>query len=249
MQVSTPVAARSQNQSSVNWLCNVPLLSPPAARENSLTPSGEGVSYLYVGSRDLKTNYAVQVRLKSPVDGSRGWYDSGIRLGPLNENGAFVQIEVSHWKRFRYAGHLGIAWAVADSHAINYRDTPLKVSSGSDVYLGIAVKSGVLKLSVNGRSICSATAAEFVAVNERKYFQIRTETTAIGRNTGAKVLEVLFKRDQDLTLNPYPTQCIFEGRGVRWGWVTGVAFDAQDAYQSAGRTLFTGVAPNSACKT
>ena len=178
------------------WTCSVPLLLDYKPQTN-VADVGQGVAYLYVGDRQLRANYGADAMFTMPLDGQRGWYDSAIHFGPLHNEDAFAQIEISRWARFDYRPHIAIAWALPRSKTVEYKDTSLFLDDGRPHRLGIYVRDGSLRLLVDERTICSAPALLFVSPSEPKYFQIRTETSAPGNNSRAIVTQLRLKRDAD----------------------------------------------------
>lgn len=210
---------------------------------------GEGVSYLYIGAKDLHSHYGADALFVAPLDGQRGWYDSGVRLGPLNENNGFVQIEISRWQRFDYKAHAAVAWALPHGKVVEYRDTGLMLADGVAHELGIFVYSGLVHLLVDGRVICSARAAAFVTSTEPKYFQVRTETSVVGSNGGAYVSRLLLKRDADRFVLSYVTDCVLHRYGIYWKEIGAGSFAARGAFYPNEALFFTGTDPTARCRT
>ncbi len=229
------------------WTCSVPLLPDYKPKANA-TDVGEGVTYLYVGSRNLHTDYGADAVFRTPLDGRRGWYDSAIHFGPLDNEDVVAQIEISRWARFDYRPHIAIAWALPHSKTVEYKDTDLFVDDGRPHRLGIYVRDGSLRLLVDNRMICTARASLFVSPSERKYFQIRTETSVPGNNSRATVTQLRLKRDPDSTPMAFHSRCILHRNGIFWEETSTGAFDARGAFYPNESTFFTGLTPDSRCK-
>lgn len=241
-------AGAAAPSTSVHWNCSTALL-PDFKPQGAANPNvGEGVAYLYAGHRDLHTNYGAAATFVAPIEARHGWYDTGIRLGPLNENNGFVQVEISHWARFDYRGHVAIVWALPHTTTVQYRDTGLFVSDKSSSLLSIMVRDQIVHLAVNGRDVCSTAATPFVSSSEQKYFQIRTETGLEGDNTGARVSNLRLKRDGDTALKPFASHCLFHGWGVSWKPTATNTFKAVGAFYPGEARFFTGLMPDTACK-
>ncbi len=206
------------------------------------------MSYLYLGDADMHSDYAAQARVVAPTDGMAAWYDTGLRLGPLNENNGFVQIEVSHYPRFKYRGHIAIVWSVPHGKIVQYRDTGLMVRDRTSVTLGIGVSGGRVHLLMNGHEVCSTGAGQFVNSGERKYFQVRTETAAEGRNTASRVSDIGIKRDSDVRVRRFSSDCILHMKGIYWSPMPAGSFAARGAFYPSEATFFTGLAPDTQCR-
>lgn len=218
------------------------------AKESSSPNTGEGVTYLYMGGKDLHSSYSASADFITPLDGRRGWYDSGLRLGPLNENNGFVQIEISRWERFDYREHVAVAWALPHTSVVEYRDTDFMLTDGVPHRLGIAVRNGLLQLIVDGRVVCFTRASYFLGSLERRYFQVRTETSVLGSNSAARVSNLRLKRDADSTAIPYRSDCILHRHGMFWQYVGTADFAARGAFYPNESTFFTGIDPSKACR-
>ena len=229
------------------WTCSVSLL-PDYTPKATATEIGEGVTYLYVGDRNLRKDYGADAVFTTPLDGRRGWYDSAIHFGPLDNEDVTAQIEISRWARFDYRPHIAIAWALPHSKTVEYKDTSLFVDDGRPHRLGIYVRDGLLRLLVDNRTICSAPAERFVGPAERKYFQIRTETSAQGHNSRAAVTQLRLKRDRDSVPIPFESDCIMHRKGIFWQERSPGTFAARGAFYPNESTFFTGVTPGSRCK-
>jgi hypothetical protein len=223
---------------------------------------GEGVTYLYagdlhprwqhgrfVGESGLRTNYGVDGLFTAPLDGRRGWYDSAVRLGPLNENNGYVQIETSRWQRFGYAQHVAVAWGVAHTNDVEYRDLGLMLADNVPHRLGIYVSNGLIHLLVDGRVVCSTRASYFVAPLGPKYFQMRTETGVVGSNTRARLSDVRLKRDGDVVARPYASDCVLHRYGIFWESVGHGSYLARGAFYPSEALFFTGLDPSTPCRT
>jgi hypothetical protein len=200
-----------------------------------------------MGSRDLHSRYNASADFVAPLDGRSGWYDSTLRLGPLHENNGFVQIEISRWERFRYRQHAAVAWALPRSSVVEYRDTGFMLPDGVAHRLGITVRNGLLRLTVDGQVVCSTRASYFVRPSERKYFQVRTETSVVGSNSAAKVSNLRLKRDSDASSLPYQTDCILHRYGLFWEYLGAEGFAARGAFYPNESTFFTGIDPSKPC--
>jgi hypothetical protein len=229
------------------WTCSVPLLPDYKPKTNTVDV-GEGVTYLYVGDRHLRADYGSDAIFTTPLDGRRGWYDSGIHFGPFDNEDVVAQIEISRWARFDYRPHIAIAWALPHSKTVEYKDTSLFVDDGRPHRLGIYVRDGLLRLLVDGRTICSAPASLFVSPSERKYFQIRTETAALGRNSGATVSQIRLKRDRDNVAQAFHSDCIMHRNGIFWSRIGAGTFAARGAFYPNEATFFAGVEAGSRCR-
>ncbi|MGB6987143.1 MAG: hypothetical protein WBD74_14315 [Candidatus Aquilonibacter sp.] len=230
------------------WTCSVPLLPDYKAKTNAVDV-GEGVTYLYVGDRHLRADYGSDAVFITPLDGRRGWYDSAIHFGPLDNEDVVAQIEISRWARFDYRPHIAIAWALPHSKTVEYKDTSLFVDDGRPHRLGVYVHDGLLRLLVDDRTICSAPASLFVSPSERKYFQVRTETSTPGTNTHAVVTQLRLKRDTDIAPIAFDSRCIMHRNGIFWQRRSPGTFVARGAFYPEESTLFTGVTPDSRCRT
>ena len=245
----TPVqGAAAGGTAGVRWNCSVPLLPDYKTKTSKDPDVGEGVSYLYIGDKHLHSNYGADAEFTAPIDGRRGWYDSGLRLGPLNENYASVQIEISRWKRFNYQQHVALAWSVPHGE-VEYRDTGLLLADGVPHRLGIFVREGLVHLLVDSRDICSTRAAYFVGSSQPKYFQVRTETSVVGSNGHARVWDLRLKRDADAVARPYASDCILHRFGIFWGRVGAGSFVAHGAFYPNEALFFTGADPATSCRT
>jgi hypothetical protein len=209
---------------------------------------GEGVTYLYVGDKHLHWNYGADAEFTTALDGRRGWYDSGVRLGPRKENNGFVQIEISRWERFDYRAHVAIAWALPHARVVEYRDTGLMLPDGVPHGLGIYVRDRRVQLTVDGRVVCSTQASYFIAPSEPKYFQVRSETSVVGSNGAARVSNLRLKRDADPSARPYPTDCILHRHGIFWTYLGTAGFAARGAFYPEEATYFTGIDPSKRCR-
>jgi hypothetical protein len=230
------------------WTCSVPLL-PDYKPKTNVVDVGEGVTYLYAGARRLRNDYGADALFTTPLDGRRGWYDSAIHFGPFDNEDVSAQIEISRWQRFDYRPHVAIAWALPHSKTEEYKDTGIFVDDGRPHRLGIYVRNGSLRLLVDGRTICSAPAALFVSPSERKYFQIRTETSAPGTNTRATVTQLRLKRDTDKTPVAFNSHCIMHRNGIFWQPSSPGSFIARGAFYPNESTFFAGLNPDDRCKT
>ena len=230
------------------WTCSVPLLPDYKPKTNTVDV-GEGVTYLYVGNRRLRSDYGADAVFTTPLDGRRGWYDSAIHFGPFDNEDVTAQIEISRWARFDYRPHIAIAWALPGSKTVEYKDTSLFVDDGRPHRLGIYVRDGSLRLLVDDRTVCSAPASRFVSPSERKYFQIRTETSVPGSNSSAVVMQLRLKRDSDSAAIAFVSHCIMHRHGIFWQERSPGTFAARGAFYPSESTFFTGVTPDSRCKT
>ena len=233
---------------SVQWVCSAPLLSDYRPATNDGPDAGEGVTYLYVGGKPMRRDYAADALFLAPLDGRRGWYESGIVLRPLHENNMLVQIGISRWQRFNYRPHVAIAWALPGTTVVHYKDTGIMLDGTKLHRLGISVQDGTLRLLADGRVVCSTGAAQFVTPAEGKYFQVRTETSVVGRNGNARVWGLRFKRDSDRRLTIFRTDCILHRKGIYWYALGAGAFAARGAFYPSEATYFTGVDPNAPCR-
>ena len=235
-------AAANARPAHAKWDCSTSLL-PDYSPKTKETDVGEGVTYLYVGDRSLHADYGADALFTTPLDGKRGWYMSGLRLGPLNENNGFVQIGISRWERFDYGQHVAVAWAFPHTNDVGYKDTGIMLSENTAHRLGIFVRQGRVDLRVDGRVICSSDVLAFVAAGEPKYFQIRTETGEIGRNSRASVTDIRLKRDADSSSRPYATDCVLHRYGIFWESTGARAFATRGAFYPNETTFFTGIDP------
>jgi hypothetical protein len=229
------------------WTCSVPLL-PDYKPKTNTADVGEGVTYLYVGDRHLRTDYGADAVFTTPLDGRRGWYDSAIHFGAFGNEDVFAQIEISRWARFDYRPHVAIAWALPHSTVVEYRDTSLFLDDGHPHQLGVYVRAGSLRLLVDNRTICSAPASRFVKPSERKYFQVRTETSVPGNNSRAIVSELRLKRDADPAPIAFASRCILHRNRIFWEEQRPGTFVARGAFYPNESTFFSGVTPASRCK-
>jgi len=241
-------AGNGSKSATALWSCPVQMLPEYKAKESGSSDTGEGVTYLYMGDKELHSSYDASADFTVPLDGRHGWYDSALRLGPLKENNGFVQIEISRWERFRYKQHAAFAWALPHTSVVEYRDTGFMLADGVAHRLGISVRNGLLRLNVDGQVICSTYASYFVGPLERKYFQVRTETSVVGSNSAARVSNLRLKRDFDVSDLPYHTDCILHRYGVFWEYLGGEGFAARGAFYPSESTFFTGVNPSKPCR-
>ena len=160
----------------------------------------------------------------------------------------FAQIEISRWARFDYRPHVAIAWALPHSTVVEYRDTSLFLDDGHPHQLGVYVRAGSLRLLVDNRTICSAPASRFVKPSERKYFQVRTETSVPGNNSRAIVSELRLKRDADPAPIAFASRCILHRNRIFWEEQRPGTFVARGAFYPNESTFFSGVTPASRCK-
>jgi hypothetical protein len=195
----------------------------------------------------MRGNVAADALFTSPLEGKRGWYDSGLRLGPYLENNAFVQIEISRWKRFSYRQHIAVAWSVAHS-IVEYRDTGMMLTDGPH-RLGIDVHHGVVRLLADGHVVCSTRSSSFVSPSQRTYFQVRAETNVLGSNGGARVAALRLKRDTDAAPRGFATDCILHRHGIAWALLGRGRFAMRGAYDPNEATFFTGLDPHTACRS
>jgi hypothetical protein len=245
---AAPVTVKTAGEK-VHWNCTPAFLPEVRLADAKDANQGEAISYLYIGAKDLHQDYVAQAKFISPIDVKSDWYDSGLRLGPLRENNGFAQLEVSHWRRFDYKGHIAVSWQLPNTSDVQYRDTGLMARDGASVVLGISVKGDTLHMRVNGVDICSTRAGQFVSAKDAKYFQVRTETAALGHNSGARVAAVALKRDSDTKLNPFQTNCVLHRFGIYWEPLSGSAFTARGSFYPTEDSFFTGLQPASRCKT
>lgn len=244
----------------VHWTCSGLMLPDYRAKAKD-AGTGEAVTYLYVGYKHhharsaiagekyFRSDYGADALFNAPLDGKHGWYDSGIRLGPLNENNGFVQIEISRWERFDYEGHIAIAWALPHSNSVEYRDLRLMTAGGTPHRLGIYVRDGFVYLLVDQHEICSTQASHFVSAAEPKYFQVRTETNVVGSNGNASAYDLRVKRDVDSSPRPYQSDCILHRYGIFWRDAGRGRYTASGAFDPAKATFFTGKNPTKPCRT
>jgi hypothetical protein len=134
------------------WTCSVPLL-PDYKPKTNTADVGEGVTYLYVGDRHLRTDYGADAVFTTPLDGRRGWYDSAIHFGAFGNEDVFAQIEISRWARFDYRPHVAIAWALPHSTVVEYRDTSLFLTTDAHIRS--------VSTFAPGRCACSSTTGRF----------------------------------------------------------------------------------------
>lgn len=255
MAIGVPTRAGATTAStSVRWTCSVPILSSYQPKTQG-PDVGEAVSYLFVGykaplsSKVFRADYGADALFVAPLDRKNGWYDSGVRLGPMNENNGFVQIEISRWERFGFKPHVGVAWALPRANSVDYRDLGLMLADGVAYRLGIYVDGGLIHLLVDNRSLCSTAASQFVSFSEPKYFQVRTETSVVGSNGRASVSDLRLKRDSDALPRPFQTDCILHRYGVFWQYIRNGRFVAQGAFDPRKTTFFKGIDPTKPCHT
>jgi hypothetical protein len=246
---AAPLTEAKAAGTKVHWNCTTAFLPDVRFSNVKSVSQGEAISYLYIGAKGLYQDYAARATFVSPIDVKSDWYDSGLRLGPLRESHGFAQVEVSHWRRFDYKGHIAIAWALPNTSDIQYRDTGLLVRDGASVDIGIAVKAGILHMLVDGKDICSTSASQFVSPKETKYFQVRTETAAVGHNSGARVTSLALKRDSSANLEAFQTNCILHGYGIYWEPLSSGSFVARGSFYATEDSFFTGLESESQCKT
>jgi hypothetical protein len=231
----------------VRWQCATPFLPEFNDDSSDGGDAGEGVSYLYVGDSRMHANFAADALFTAPLERKCGWYDSGLRLGPYLENNAFVQIEISRWKRFSYRQHVAVAWAVPHS-IVEYRDTGMMLADGPH-RLGIDVHHGVLRLLADGHVVCSTRSSSFVSPSQRTYFQVRAETNVLGSNGGARVASLRLKRDTDAVPRAFATDCILHRHGIAWAPMGRGIFAMRGAFYPNEATFFTGLDPDAACRS
>lgn len=234
-----PPAAAPASPAIVRWTCATPLLSDYRATGGD-AEIGEGVSYVYAGSRNLHADYGADALFTLPLDGRHGWYDAGIHLAPLVESTSTVQIEISRWQRFDYRAHVAIAWSSARGTTVEYKDTGMMLDGRVPHRLGIYVRGDRLRLLVDNRVICSTAASPFVSPGERKYFQIRTETSVLGANTRATVSQIRLKRDSESQPSAVRGDCVMHRHGIFWQPARAGGFVARGAFYPGEATFFTG---------
>jgi len=239
-------AATPGTSAAVPWQCSVPLLANPKADSDNEPDLGEGVSYLYIGDSRLQSNYGADALFTVPLSAQRGWYDSGMRLGPLAEDNGFVQIEISRWKRFDYKQHAAVSWSVPHGTP-EHRDTGLMLDDATPHRLGISVAAGMVQLLVDSRVLCSTRSAYFVRAGAPKYFQVRTETGVEGANGDTRAADLRLQRDVDRTPQPYQTTCILHRHGIFWERRGGGAFAVRGAFYPDEATFFTGADASKPC--
>lgn len=234
----------------VHWACSTPLLPDmPASSSDNDPDVGEGVSYLYVGSKHLTSDYAVDAAFTLPSAGKRGWYGNSIRLGPLVENNGWVQIMLVREPRFDYRAHVAVAWGLPHTSVVYFKDTGIAYSDDRPHRLGISVAKDKLLLWVDGRELCSTSAAQFASSRERKYFQVRSEVGVIGSAGAGTVRDIRLKTDVDRSLMPLTIACEMRRHGVAWYETGPGMFDVRGAYYANEATIFTGTDPNAPCRT
>jgi hypothetical protein len=236
------------NSPAVRWSCAVPLLGDYEGAGNA-PDVGEAVTYLYAGDKDMHEDYGADALFTMPLDGRHGWYDSTLRLGPYIEDNGFVQIEISRWERFNYKQHIAVSWSVPHGTVVQHKDTGLMLDDRVAHRLAIAVHGGRVDLRVDGREICSAPASSFVSPGSRKYFQVRSETSVVGRNSNARVSDVHLKRDSDRTPRPFASDCILHRHGIFWEYLDGGRFVARGAFYPNEATYFTGTDFSKPCRS
>lgn len=245
LSAGASAAVRSER---VHWACTTPLLPAFVSKGKDEPDIGEGIAYIYMGDKNLHSDYLAEATFTSPLDGKHRWYDTGLKLGPLNENLGSVQIEVSRYQRFDYRAHVAIVWSLPHDANVEYRDTGLMIRDGATARLGIAVHGGLIHLQLNGKDVCTTGAAQFVSASERKYFQVRTETAAEGHNTSAVASNLRLKTDAELRTHPFRAHCKLQMRGVSWQRMGSGSFEARGAFYPNEASLFTGLEPGSTCK-
>jgi hypothetical protein len=225
----------------------VPLLGDYKGASGSDPDVGEAVTYLYAGDKGMHQSYGADALFTMPLDGRHGWYDSTLRLGPYIEDNGFVQIEISRWARFNYKQHVAVSWSVPHG-IVQHKDTGLLLDDRVAHRLAIAVSGGRVDLRADGREICSAPASSFVTPASRKYFQVRSETSVVGRNGNARVSDVHLKRDTDATSRPFASDCVLHRHGIYWEYLGAGKFVARGAFYPNEATYFTGVDPSTPCR-
>ncbi len=235
-------------KSSNPWRCSVHLLPDFVDSTSNPNENKQGTSYLYVGARQMTNDYRAEATFTLPRTGqSRGFYGNSIRLGPLRENYAFVQVMLIRWKRFNFSQHIAIAWAYPEG-IVQLKDTDLAYPDRHSSHrLGIGVAGRLLSLYVDGSAICTASSDHFVRPNAAKYFQIRTETNQVGFAGSGTVRVVKLKRDSDVSPKLYESHCEFHGYGVSWVPLGGGAFRVAGAFYPNEATYFSGITPDSKC--
>jgi hypothetical protein len=210
--------------------------------------SKEGVSYVYVGAHHLARNYRAEATFTLPRSKqARGFYGNGIRLGPMKEDYATVQLMLVRYARFHFAQHVAIAWSYPFG-SVYFKDTDLVYRDDDSPHrLAMAVREGTLALYVDGSLICTTSSAHFVRDSAAKYFQIRTETNVAGFTAGGTVRDVVLKRDTDPVASPFTSHCEFHGWGIGWLPEGGGLFRSSGAFYPNEATYFEGIPPGAKC--
>jgi hypothetical protein len=198
--------------------CNGHLLPDYVDRSPWDDGNHEGVSDLYVGAHRTVHNYLTQATFTLPRTPQRkGFYGNGIRLGPLKEDYAFIQVMLVRERRFDFADHVAVAWALPYSSKVVFKDTNLLYRDNDPSHrLGIRVIGGALTLYVDGSVLCTARSDHFVRSGSAKYFQIRTETDVPGFFGSGTVRDIALKTDAEKAPRPFRSDCEFHGYGVSW---------------------------------
>jgi len=233
----------------VHWSCTRPLLpDPPKSTDGDDADVGEGISYLFVGSKRMSTNYGVSAMFSTPSAGKRGWYGNSIMLKDWEEGTGAVQLMLIRQKRFNYRPDIAVSWAVPHSAGV-FKDTGIVYGNDSPHLLGIFVANGAISLRVDGRTVCSALAATFFAPERKKFIEIRSEAAIVGSAGAGTVSDIRYKSDVDEALRPYTIACEMRRHGVAWVETRPGVFDVRGAYYPDEATLFTGTDPNAPCRT
>ncbi len=238
----------ASSKSSSPWRCSVHLLHDFVDNTSNPNEDKQGTSYLYAGARQMTNDYRAEATFTLPRTGqSRGFYGNSVRLGPLRENYAFVQVMLIRWKRFNFGQHIAIAWAYPEG-TVQLKDTDLVYPDRRFSHrLGIGVSGHLLSLYVDGSAICTTSSDHFVRANAAKYFQIRTETNQVDFAGSGTVLALKLKRDSDASPKGYESHCEFHGYGVSWLPLGGGAFRVAGAFYPNEATYFSGIAPDTKC--
>jgi hypothetical protein len=200
------------------WRCDGHLLPDFNMSSADSGGSQEGISYLYLGAHGLKNDYLAAATFTLPRTRlQRGWYANSIVLKPMADGRVFVSLMLVRNKRFQFAEHIAVAWAIPHAASVSYKDTNLIYPDpGGPRRLGIGVKDDLLSLYVDGKTICTTRSSRFVEADAIKYFQVRTETNAPGYDASGTVRSIALKRDDDPSPKPYLIRCEWHGSGMSW---------------------------------
>jgi hypothetical protein len=231
------------------WRCDDHFLSDYNMSAADAGGLQEGISYLYIGARGLKTDYLASATFTLPrTDQRSGWYANSIVLKPMADDRVFVSLMLIRNRRFDYNEHVAVAWAAPHAASVSYKDTDLVYLDSSGPHrIGIGVKHRLLSLDVDGQTICRTRSDRFVASNAIKWFQVRTETNAPVHRTTGTVRSISLKRDADASPVPFIVRCEWHGSGVSWLPMGGGRFRAGGTFDPHVATYVDGAERGTKC--
>lgn len=209
----------------------------------------EAISYLYVGARGLESDYLATATFSLPRANIRhGWYANSIVLKPMADDRVFVSLMLVRNKRFDFNEHVAVAWATPHAADVSYKDTSLIFADPGEPHrLAIGMKRGVLSLYVDTRAICTTLGGRFVKANAVKWFQVRTETNALGYHGSGTVNSIALKRDIDASPKPFSVRCEWHGSGLSWLPLENGSFIVSGVFRRNEAAYVDGARPRTKC--